>query len=193
MSRLATPELTDIDAKTQGTLDAITKQFGFTPGMFTALAANPAVLEIVMGLQGSIAKLLDAKTRHTIALATSHANDCDYCSALHGYISANLGGMSAEEIELARKGGSTDPKRAAVANFSQQVIETRGQVGDEDIAAVREAGYTDPEIQAIVTVVVVTLLTNFLNNVNDTTVDIPGAGRGTSDVVTEPAVTGSPR
>ncbi|MFE6555064.1 carboxymuconolactone decarboxylase family protein, partial [Streptomyces sp. NPDC057746] len=70
----------------------------------------------------------------------------------------------------------TDPKRAAVARFSQQVIETRGQVGDEDIAAVRDAGYTDPEIQAIVTVVVVTLLTNYLNNVNDTVVDIPGAG-----------------
>jgi hypothetical protein len=40
---------------------------------------------------------------------------------------------------------------------------------------VREAGYTDPDIQAIVTVVVVTLLTNYLNNVNDTVVDIPGA------------------
>ncbi|MGW1917685.1 carboxymuconolactone decarboxylase family protein [Streptomyces sp. NPDC002076] len=176
MSRLTTPQLTDVDAKTQGTLDAIAKQFGFAPGMFTTLAANPSVLEIVMGLQGSIAKLLDAKTRHTIALATSHSNNCDYCSALHGYISANLGGMSTEEIELARTGGSTDPKRAAVARFSQQVIETRGQVGDKDIAAVREAGYTDPEIQAIVTVVVVTLLTNYLNNVNETVVDIPGAG-----------------
>ncbi|MFJ5529018.1 carboxymuconolactone decarboxylase family protein [Streptomyces sp. NPDC093261] len=176
MSRLSTPELTDIDAKTQGTLDAIAKQFGFAPSMFTTLAANPTVLEIVMGLQGGIAKLLDAKTRHTIALATSHSNNCDYCSALHGYISANLGGMSTEEIELARSGGFTDPKRAAVARFSQQVIETRGQVGDEDIAAVREAGYTDPEIQAIVTVVVVTLLTNYLNNVNDTVVDISGAG-----------------
>lgn len=176
MSRLSTPELTDIDAKTRGTLDVIAKQFGFAPGMFTALAANPTVFEIVMGLQGGIAKLLDAKTRHAIALATSHSNNCDYCSALHGYLSANLGRMSSEEIELARTGGSTDPKRAAAARFSQRVIETRGRVADDDIAAVREAGYTDSEIQAIVTVVVVTLLTNYLNNVNDTVVDIPGAG-----------------
>jgi uncharacterized peroxidase-related enzyme len=175
MSRLATPELTDIDATAQLTLGAIAKQFGFAPGMFTTLAANPTVLETVMGLQGSIAKLLDAKTRHTIALATSRSNNCDYCSALHGYISANFGGMSTEEIDLARTGGSTDPKRAAVARFAQQVVETRGQVSDEDIAAVREAGYTDPEIQAIVTVLVVTQLTNYLNNVNRTVVDIPGA------------------
>lgn len=175
MSRLTLPAPDEIPAATQSTLDGISKQFGFAPGMFTTLAANPTVLEIVMGLQGSIAKLLDAKTRHAIALATSHANDCDYCSALHGYISANLGGMSAEEIGLARAGDSPDPKRAAAARFSQQVIESRGQVGDEDIAAIREAGYSDPEIQAIITVVVVTLLTNYLNNVNDTVVDVPGA------------------
>lgn len=179
MSRLTTPAPSDIPAATQSTLDGISQQFGFAPGMFTTLAANPTVLEIVMGLQGSITKLLDAKTRHAIALATSHSNDCDYCSALHGYISAHLGGMSTEEIGLARAGGSTDPKRAAAARFSQQVIEARGQVGDEDIAAVREAGYTDPEIQAIITVVVVTLLTNYLNNVNDTAVDIPGAVKQT--------------
>lgn len=34
-------------------------------------------------------------------------------------------------------------------------------------------GYTDPEILAIVTLVVRALLTNYLNNVNLTDVDIP--------------------
>jgi hypothetical protein len=38
---------------------------------------------------------------------------------------------------------------------------------------VRTAGYTDAEILAIVTVAVVVLLTNYLNNVNRTVVDIP--------------------
>jgi alkylhydroperoxidase family enzyme len=72
-------------------------------------------------------------------------------------------------------GTSSDPKRAAVAKFAQHVIETRGQVSDEDLAAIREVGYLDPEIQAIVTIVVVTLLTNYLNNVSDAVVDVPGA------------------
>ncbi len=175
MSRLTAPARADMDAKTRGALDAIAKQFGFAPSMFTTLAANPTVLEIVMGLQGSIAKLLDAKTRHTIALAVSQSNGCHYCQALHGFISSNLGGMSAEEIELARNGTSSDPKRAAVARFAQHVIETRGQVSDEDLEAIRGAGYIDPEIQAIVTIVVVTLLTNYLNNVSDAVVDVPGA------------------
>jgi uncharacterized peroxidase-related enzyme len=173
MSRLTAPALDDVPAGTQSILDGIRKQFGFAPGMFDTLAANPAVLEIVMSLQGSIGRLLDAKTRHTIALAVSQSNGCEYCQALHTYVSSELGGMSADEIELARAGSSTDPRRAAVARFVQRVVETRGQVGDADIAAVRGAGYTDAEVLAIVTVAVVFLLTNFLNNVNRTVVDIP--------------------
>jgi uncharacterized peroxidase-related enzyme len=179
MSRLTTPTPEDIPAGTQGILDGIRKQFGFAPGMFTTLAANPAVLEIVMSLQGSIAHLLDAKTRHTIALAVSQSNGCNYCQALHTFVSSEFGGMSTDDVELARTGSSTDPRRAAVALFVQRVIETRGQVGDPDIAAVRAAGYSDADILAIVTIAVVFLLTNYLNNVNQTVVDVPAAdGKG---------------
>jgi alkylhydroperoxidase family enzyme len=52
-------------------------------------------------------------------------------------------------------------------------VESRGQVSDADLAAVRGAGYTDPQILAIVTVAVQVLLTNFINNVNQTDIDIP--------------------
>jgi alkylhydroperoxidase family enzyme len=53
------------------------------------------------------------------------------------------------------------------------VVDSRGQVSDADLAAVRDAGYSDPEILAIVTVAVQALLTNFINNVNQTDIDIP--------------------
>jgi uncharacterized peroxidase-related enzyme len=177
MSRLTAPPLEDVPAGTQSILEGIRKQFGFAPSMFSTLAANPAVLEIVMTLQGSISRLLDAKTRHTIALAVSQSNGCGYCQALHTYVSSELGGMSTDDIELARAGSSTDPRRAAVARFVQRVVETRGQVGDADIAAVRGAGYSDADILAIVTIAVVFLLTNYLNNVNQTVVDIPSVDR----------------
>ncbi len=175
MSRLTAPAPEDLSAETQGVLDGIRKQFGFAPGMFNMLAANPAVLEIVMSLQRSIGRLLDANTRHTIALAVSQSNGCGYCQALHTYVSSELGGMSTDDIELARTGSSTDPRRAAVARFVQRVVETRGQVSDADIAGVRGAGYSDAEILAIVTIAVVFLLTNYLNNVNQTVVDVPAA------------------
>jgi len=56
---------------------------------------------------------------------------------------------------------------------SHNAWSTRAQASNDDVAAVREGGYTDPEILAIVTLSVTALLTNFINNVNMTEVDIP--------------------
>jgi alkylhydroperoxidase family enzyme len=83
--------------------------------------------------------------------------------------------MSDEDIALGRAGGSVDPKRAAAARFAHRLVDSRGRVGDEDLADVRAAGYTDSQILAIVAVAVQALLTNFINNVNQTGIDIPAA------------------
>ncbi|MFJ9761799.1 carboxymuconolactone decarboxylase family protein [Streptomyces sp. NPDC101149] len=175
MSRLNVPAPEDVPAGAQSILDNIGAQLGFVPNMFKTLASNPTVLEAVTTLQGTMSRVLDAKTRHTIALAVSQANGCAYCLAIHTYVSSEVSGMSSDDIELARAGSSVDPKRAAVARFVQQVVESRGRVSDADLAAVRGAGYTDPQILAIVTVAVQALLTNFLNNVNQTDIELPSA------------------
>jgi uncharacterized peroxidase-related enzyme len=176
LSRLSAFPADGLSDDVRGTLDQIGTQFGFVPNMFNTLASNPAVLDIVMTLQTKANRLLDAKTRHAIALAVSEANGCDYCLALHT-AGSRQGGMSVEDIDLARAGSSIDPRRAAVARFSQRVIETRGHVSDADLAAVRGAGYTDPQVLAIVALAVRALLTNYLNNVNQTDVDIPAPAR----------------
>lgn len=173
MSRLKTPAPDDLPAGSRQILDKVGAQLGFVPNMFKTIASNPTVLEVVTGLQGTMSRVLDARTRHSIALATSQVNDCDYCLAIHSYTSSEFGGMSSDDIDLARAGSSVDPKRAAAARFAQQVVDSRGQVSDADLAAVRDAGYSDSEILAIVTVAVQALLTNFINNVNQTDIDIP--------------------
>ena len=174
MSRLSIPAPEEVPADTQAVLDKIGAQFGFVPTMFNTLAANPTVFDVVMTLQGKSPRLLDAKTRHTIALAVSQANGCDYCLALHTN-SARHGGLSEDDIELARAGTSGDATRGAAAHFAQAVVENRGKVDDADLAAARDAGYTDAQILAIVTLVAQFTLTNFINNVNQTVVDLPDA------------------
>ncbi|MET9040672.1 carboxymuconolactone decarboxylase family protein [Streptomyces mirabilis] len=181
MSRLNLPPREDVPAGAQQILDNVGAQLGFVPNMFKTIASNPAVLEVVTTLQGTLSRVLDAKTRHSIALAVSQANDCSYCLAMHTYVATEFGGMSGEDIELGRVGSSVDPKRAAAARFAQRVVESRGQVSDAELVGVRGAGYTDPQILAIVAVTVQFLLTNFINNVNQTNVDIPTASSvGTS-------------
>ena len=81
--------------------------------------------------------------------------------------------LSPDEIALNRQGKSEDPKRGAAARFARLVTQTRGKVTDEDLAQVREAGWSDAEVIAIVALGAQFLMTNFLNNVADTTADFP--------------------
>jgi uncharacterized peroxidase-related enzyme len=176
VSRLNVPPLEDVPADAQRILENVGAQLGFVPNMFKTIASNPAVLEVVTTLQGTLSRVLDAKTRHSVALAVSQANGCGYCLAMHTYVATEFGGMSGDDIELVRVGRSVDPKRAAAARFAQQVVDSRGRVSDAELAGVRGAGYTDPQILAIIAVAVQFLLTNFINNVNQTDLDIPVVG-----------------
>ena len=176
MSRLNVAPLEDAPADAQRILDNVGAQLGFVPNMFKTIASNPTVLEVVTTLQGSLSRVLDAKTRHSIALAVSQATGCGYCLAMHTYVATECGGMSGDDIELVRVGSSVDPKRAAAARFAQRVVDSRGRVRDAELAGVRRAGYTDPQILAIIAVAVQSLLTNFINNVNQTDLDIPAVG-----------------
>src|SRR5690349_23858854 len=115
MSRLNVPSPDDVPDEVKGILGNVGAQFGFVPNMFATLASNPTVLDVVMTLQGALSRALDAKTRHTIALAVSQANGCDYCLAVHTYVSSELGGTSSDYIHLGRVMSSSYSKRPAVA------------------------------------------------------------------------------
>jgi alkylhydroperoxidase family enzyme len=81
--------------------------------------------------------------------------------------------LPADDIILARKGHANDPKRDAALQFARKVIETRGQVSDVDLKAVRGAGYTEANLIEIVALVAMYSLTNFFNNVFDPEKDFP--------------------
>src|SRR4051794_24514575 len=72
-----------------------------------------------------------------------------------------------------RNGQASDPKRDAAIQFARKVIETRGKVGDADLKAVRDAGYTDANVMDIVALVAMYSLTNFFNNMFDPEKDFP--------------------
>jgi alkylhydroperoxidase family enzyme len=80
---------------------------------------------------------------------------------------------SETELALNRKGSSGDPKRAVAIGFAKLLVEKRGKITDEELEAVRVAGYTDQQILEIVALSVQFLFTNFMNNVAKTHIDIP--------------------
>jgi uncharacterized peroxidase-related enzyme len=119
-----------------------------------------------------LGKSFDLKTRESMSLAVSEVNGCNYCLGVHSH-GAQQAKMPADEIILARKGHARDPKRNAAVEFARKVIETRGNVSDADVKAVRDAGYTDANVMEIVAPVAMYSLTNFFHNVFDPEKDYP--------------------
>lgn len=173
MSRIAALKPEQIPAASQPTLDAFTRNIGFTPNMMATFAASPIAFNAWATMFGALSKALDVKTRDSIGLAVSEVNGCNYCLTVHSFTAQHMARLPADEIILARQGHAIDPKRNAALQFARKVIETRGKVGDADVQAVRDAGYTDANVIEIVTLVALYSLTNFFNNVFDPEKDFP--------------------
>ena len=179
MSRIPTPASIDLSpAASQPLLHAVNKQLGSVPNLFRLVGNSPAALEGYLAMSGALAKgALPAATRERIALAVAEINACGYCLAAHTYLGKNLAKLSDAEIAANRDGGSTDAKADAAVRFAAKVTQTRGHTDEQDLNAVRAAGYSDAQIIEIVQHVALNIWTNYINEVALTDIDFPAIER----------------
>lgn len=175
MSRIPTPA--SIDAAPEASrplLEAVKKKIGIVPNLFRVVANSPAALEGYLGLSAALDKgVLDAATRERIALAVAEINGCSYCLSAHTYLGRNVSKLDDAEIAANRAGHSNDAKADAAVRFAARLVTERGHVGDEDLRALRAAGYGDAEIIEIVQHVALNTWTNYVNEVAKTVIDFP--------------------
>lgn len=174
MSRISIPTVEQSLDASKPLLAAVEKQLGVVPNLMKLVGHSPAALEGYLALNGALNKgRLSHPLRERIALAIAEFNGCDYCLSVHSYLSSNVAKISASEIDAARDGRSEDARTAAALHFARRVAETRGQVSDADLAALRAAGFEEAAVLEIVLNVALNVLTNYVNNVAQTDIDFP--------------------
>lgn len=175
MSRLHTPAtVDDAPEAARPSLHAVAKSLGLVPNLFRVVANSPAALKGYLGLSGSFAgAALDAKTQERIALAVAEINGCSYCLSAHTDLARNVARLDDAEITANRNGASNDVTADAAVRFAAAVVRSRGHVSDADVAAVRAAGFGEPEIVEIVLAVALNTFTNYVNEVAGTEIDFP--------------------
>ncbi len=174
MSRISIPTVEQSLRASQPLLAAVKQQLGVVPNLMKLVGHSPAALEGYLSLNGALTKgKLDAKLRERIALAVAEYNGCDYCLSAHDYLGRNVAKLSGEEIDAARDGHSSDARADAALGFARRVAETRGRVGDADLATLRLAGFDEASVIEIVVTVALNVLTNYVNNVAQTDIDFP--------------------
>lgn len=175
MSRIPTPAtISDAPAASRPLLEAVKKQLGVVPNIFRVVSNSPAALQGYVGLSDALKKgALPAATRERIALAVAEVNGCEYCLSAHTYLGKNLAKLDDAEIVANREGASKDPRADAAVRFAVKVARERGHVNEDDVRAVKLAGYDDAQVIEIVLHVALNTWTNYLNEVAKTEIDFP--------------------
>ncbi|WP_342618565.1 carboxymuconolactone decarboxylase family protein [Rhodoferax sp. GW822-FHT02A01] len=174
MSRISIPTVDQSVEAAKPLLAAVQKQLGVVPNLMKLVGHSPAALEGYLSLNGALGKgKLNVQLRERIALAIAEYNGCDYCLSAHDYLGRNVAKISGAELDAARDARSEDATVQAALQFALRVAQSRGRVSDADIAALRLAGFDEASVIEIVANVAVNVLTNYINNVAQTTIDFP--------------------
>ena len=155
------------------TLDAVGANLGFVPNGVKVLATSPHALRGYLALSAGLdAGTLSRAERERLAILTAERNDCGYCLAAHTH-AGRAAGLSESELQASRDGAAGDPRVAALLRFASAVIDYRGDVPDDELAAARRAGLTDAELIEVVAEVSLNTFSNYANRLARPELDFP--------------------
>jgi uncharacterized peroxidase-related enzyme len=155
--------------------DGLSAKMGKVLNIFQGMANSPAALQAYLSMSAALAEgELSPEEREVVYLAVSETNGCHYCISAHSMVAKQIG-LSDDETRAARQFRSPDERRAALLEFVRKVIATKGFVTDDDLAAVRHAGYSDGQIAEAVGYIGLATFSNLFNHVHQTPLDFPAA------------------
>ncbi len=176
--RIQSIDPANASGKAKRLLNGVANQLGSVPNIFKTFAQSSAVLEGYLNFSGALSRgILDVKLREQIALTVAGSNGCDYCASAHSFL-AKAAGVDSNEVTRNLRGEAYNARTAAALKFAQTLVIDHGQVTDQELEAVRSAGFSDEEIVEIIGNVAVNLFTNYFNHVADTEIDFPEVNTG---------------
>jgi AhpD family alkylhydroperoxidase len=168
----------------QRLLRGLRASLGEVPNLAASMAESPELLEGFL----QIRKILYAGTFspaevQVLALTNAFENGCEYCMALHTAFALREG-VSAPSVEALRRGlAPLEPKLRELSDLSRQLVQQRGRVGGDTLAAFLAAGYTRGQALEVVLGVAVSILPNFAHHLTACPLDeifLPHAWSGAS-------------
>ena len=173
MSRLTIHSVDTAPEAARERVEAAQKANGFLPNLIGVLANAPTALETyqVVGAINARTSLTPAE-REVVQITAATLNECGFCVAGHTKLSLKKLNMDEAVVEAIRKVETIDdPKLNAVARFSVAVLQNKGNVSDEELAAFRAAGYNDQQALEVVLGLSLATLCNYANSLARTPIN----------------------
>ncbi len=146
ISRFPVPELGDLPEDIRTRLLGVQEKAGFVPNVFLALAHRPDEFRAFFAYHDALMERdsgLTKAEREMIVVATSAANQCQYCVVAHGAILRIRARdpLIADQVATNyRKADITDRQRAML-DFAMKVSRSAETVEEADLAVLAQHGF----------------------------------------------------
>jgi uncharacterized peroxidase-related enzyme len=172
ISRFPVPDLADLPDDVRARILAVQEKSGFVPNVFLVLARRPdefraffAYHDALMDKPGNLTKA----EREMIVVATSGANQCQYCVVAHGAILRIRAKdpLVADQVAVNYRKADITERQRAMLNFAMKVALEAYAVGEADIESLRDHGFDQEDAWDIAAIAAFFAMSNRLANVSD--------------------------
>jgi uncharacterized peroxidase-related enzyme len=165
ISRFDVPDLDDLPDDIREQILAVQEKSGFVPNVFLAFARRPAEFRAFFAFHDALMDSnegLSKAERELIVVATSAVNSCLYCVVAHGAILRirSKNPLLADQVATNPAKADLSERERHIVDYALKVATDSANVGDADIAAMRENGFTDDEIWDIGAITALFALSN---------------------------------
>jgi uncharacterized peroxidase-related enzyme len=145
------PKLEDLPEDIRARMLEVQEKAGFIPNVFLTLAHRPAEWRAFFAYHDALMERdsgLTKAEREMIVVATSGANDCQYCIVAHGAILRIYAKnpFVADQVAVNYRKADITPRQKAMLAFALKVSLRSSELVNEDYAAVRAHGFSDEDI-----------------------------------------------
>ena len=169
ISRFPVPSLESLPEDIRARILKVQEKSGFIPNVFLMLAARPeefrafmAYHDALMDKEGGLSKA----EREMIVVATSAANQCQYCIVAHGAILRIRAKdpLIADQVAGNWRKADITPRQRAMLEFAMKVSRRAEEVEEADYAALAAHGFTEADAWDIAAIAAFFAMSNRLAN-----------------------------
>lgn len=170
ISRFPVPKLADMPGDVRERILKVQEKSGFTPNVFLVLAYRPDEFRAFMAYHDALMDKpggLTKAEREMIVVATSAANQCQYCVIAHGAILRvrAKNPLIADQVATNYRKADITPRQRAMLDYAMKVSQEAHKTDDADIAALEAHGFTLDDIWDIAAIAAFFGLSNRMANV----------------------------
>jgi uncharacterized peroxidase-related enzyme len=156
MRRFPVPDFDDLPEDLHDRIESETERAGFTPNVFSAFAYKPSHFRAFFAYHDALVEdtALDREEVEMIVVAVSGVNHCYYCNVAHGALARIYAKQPhlADQLVANYRTADVSDERMAMLDVAVKLTERPTEVDEDDIALLREAGYSEEAIWDIAAV-----------------------------------------